>query len=277
MKLSIEQANKLLSALVNDVAVVANDAEADADVNLDHVATQLTDKISTALRPKIEEESKADFEQNFVGRYSGALRSAAQRVFDVHKRELEDMNFEEVLAKCKAANEANYKQQEAERITQLETTISEYEAQLEQIKNNYETQLMQERGKYAQQAIADRCINMIQQLPRKGGDLQEQAEMLRDRMQKVYEVRYNEETKQLEFYKEGEPAVSDNNEPVTDESFARTWAERAGILVHDTRHLSPAAVKAGQQPAFAQGLIIPDDGHTDSPMDAIQAWTEESR
>ncbi|MEZ5016985.1 MAG: hypothetical protein R2800_08020 [Flavipsychrobacter sp.] len=276
MKLSIEQANKLLSALVSDVAVVANDAEADADVNLDQVATQLTDKVSAALRSTIEEEAKADFEQNFIGRYSGALRSAAQRVFNVHKRELEDMNFEELLTKCKTAIEDNFTAADTERVAQMETTISEYEAQLDQIKSNYETQLAQERGKYTQQAIADRCLNMIQQLPRKGGDLQEQAEMLRDRMQKVYEVRYNETTKQLEFYKEGAPAISDNNEPVTDEGFARTWAERAGILVHDTRHLSPAAIKAGQQPAFAQGLIIPDDG-PNSPLDAIQAWTEESR
>lgn len=276
MKLSIEQANKLLSALVSDVVVVANDTEADKAPNLDEVATQLTSKISTALRPKIEEESKADFEQNFIGRYSGALRSAAQRVFDVHKRELEDMSFEQLLTKCKTAAEENITTANTERIAQMETTIGDYETQLAQLQSNYETQLAQERGKYTQQAIADRCLNMIQQLPRKGGDLQEQAEMLRDRMQKVYDVRYNEETKQLEFYKEGAPAVSDNNEPVADESFARTWAERAGILVHDTRHLSPAAVKAGQQPAFAQGLIIPDDGPA-SPMDAIQAWTEEPR
>ncbi len=264
MKLSIEQANKLLSALVDDVAVVADDAEADADVNLDAVATQLTDKISSALRPEIIEETKGEYEQAFLGRYSGALRSAAQRVFNIHKRELEDMSIEELLGKCKEAMEQHFDQ-----------TSTEYETQLEQIKSTYETQLTQERNKYTQQAITDRCVHMIQQLPRKGGDAQEQAELLRYGMQKVYEVRYNEETKKLEFYKEGQPAVGDNNEPLTDEGFARHWAERTGILIQDNRHLSPAEIKAGQQGhPFAQGLIVPDEA---SPFDAIQAWTEETR
>lgn len=265
MKLSIEQANKLLSALVNDVEVVANDAEADATANLDNIATELTDKISNALRPTIIEESKADYEQNFLGRYSGALRSAAQRVFNVHKRELEDMNIEQLLAKCKEAMDASHTE-----------ATQQYETELQQIKTNYESQLSQERSKYTQQAITDRCLNMIQQLPRKGGDAEEQAEMLRYGMQKVYEVRYNEQTKRLEFYKEGQPAIGEQNEPITDETFARTWAERAGILVHDNRHLSPAEIKAGQQAhPFANGLILPDAEA--SPMDAIQAWTEETR
>lgn len=273
MKLSIEQASKLLNALLGDAAVVEDEHEADTDLSEEELLTTINGNLSKTLRPAIEEQLKPTLEAGFTGRYLGALRSAAQRVFNVPKRELEDMSIEQVLTKCKGAFETRASQGEDERQLSLEAAIHEYETQIEQLKAAHETQLKEAHEKYIQRDIAARCISIIEKLPRKGGDLNEQADMLRYKMNATYEVRYNEQTKQLEFYKEGKPATADDNTPVTDENFARNWAEKAGILVSDTRHVTPADVKAGQQGQYATGIIsISTDDPADDTLEAIAAW-----
>lgn len=274
MKISIEQANKLLAAWVADVVVVENETDADNEASIDDLAISVNDAISKSLKPLLEEQLKASMEPAFTGRYLGALRSAAQRVFNVPKRELEEMTIEQVLARCKGSLESRYSQTDEQKQTQLETTINEYEGQIEKLKLQHEQILQDERLKYMQKDIASRCISLMEKMPRKGGDLQEQADMLKYKMQATYEVRYNEDTHKLEFYKEGKPAMKDDTHPVTDEDFARNWAEKAGILVHDTRHISPAEVKAGQQGGYAGMYITDQDTETDNGINAIAAWAD---
>lgn len=275
MKLSIEQAGKLLSELLADAVLVVNDEPSDIE-DTDTLLIKAGENLTAVLRPSLEEQMKATLEPAFTGRYLGTLRSAAQRVFNIPKRELEDMSIEQLLAKCKGSIDARYDQSEAQRQSALETTVQEYEAQIEQLKASHEQQLSGERAKYAQRDITARCVSIIEKLPRKGGDLQEQADMLRYKMQASYDVRYNEATKRLEFYKEGKQAVNESSQPVSDEDFARMWAEKAGILVNDTRHISPADVKAGQQGVYASGILSLDNDDAGNAMDAIAAWSEHS-
>lgn len=272
MKLSIEQANKLLSQLAAGVTVVEDEQQADKNADLEAVFNNIGQVVGKAIRPGLEEEVKAGTDAAFTARYLGALRSAAHRVFNIPRRELEELSVEQLLSKCKGVQDSRYTQTEAERQTGLETTIREYEMQLEQLKSAHEGQLQEERTKYMQRDIAARCISIIEKMPRKGGDLQEQADMLRYKMQKVYEVRYNEESRQLEFFKEGKPAMTEANQPVTDEEFARSWAERAGILVRDTRHIPPADVQAGLTGTYA-GVSLNTDDQAGN-MNAIEVWAE---
>ncbi len=275
MKLSIEQANKLLSGLLENVAVAENETEADNTADIAQLLVKVQESFSSSLRPALEEQLKASLEAAQTGKSLGILRSTAQRVFNIPRRDLENMSFEQILAKCKASVDSQYNQTEEVRQTTLETTVQGYEAQIEQLRAAHEQQLNEERTKYRQRDIAARCVSIIEKLPRKGGDLQELADMLHYKMQASYEVRYNETTKRLEFYTEGKPATSTDNQPVSDEDFARMWADKAGILVHDTRHVSPAEVKAGQQGLYASGIIQIDNEETaNDAMGAIAAWVE---
>lgn len=273
MKLSIEQANKLLSQLTAGVTVVEDEQSADAQTDIDAIVNNINDVVSKTMRPAISEELKASSESAFTAKYLGALRSAAHRVFSIPRKEMEEMSIEQMLSKCKGVLDSRYTQTDAERQTIWETTIQDYEQQIEDLKLQHKQQLAEEGTKYVQRDIASRCLSIVQQLPRKGGDAEEQAEMLKYKMQKVYEVRYNEQTKQLELYREGKPAVTENNSPLKDEDFARDWAERAGILVHDTRHISPADVQAGRQGAYA-GVVFDDEDQPTDGMNAIEAWAE---
>ncbi len=273
MKLSIDQANKLLSQLTAGVTVVADKQHADKNADIEAVFNNISLVVGKAIRPSLEEELKASSDAAFTARYLGALRSAAHRVFNIPRRELEELSVEQLLSKCKGALESRYTQTDAEKQTGLEVTMREYEQQLEQLKAQHEEALKTERAKFVQRDIAARCLGIVEKLPRKGGDLQEQAEMLSYKIQKAYEVRYNEDTRRLELYKEGKPATTENNEPVTDEDFAREWAERAGILVKDNRHISPADVQAGQHGGYT-GVLPDNDEHAPGAMNAIEAWAE---
>lgn len=274
MNISIEQANKLLAALAGNVAVVADEQQADANVDTEALLASINENITTNLRPTLEEQMKPLIEGNYLGRFTGTMRAAMYRIFNIPRKELESLNIEQMVAKCKQMVDAQIAQNETERQQAAETAINGYEAQLQQIKDNYEAMLSAERNKQVQRDITARCMSLLERLPRKGGDIAEQAEMLRYKMQSAYDIRYNEAEKKLEFYKEDKPVFTDNNQPMSDESFARMWAEKAGILVNDTRHISPADVKAGHSGGYGSGVIIAQPA-PDNAMEAIVAWAEQ--
>jgi len=254
---------------------VADEQSADAGTDTDALLATIHDNLSTTLRPTLEEQLKPVIESNYLGRFNGTLRSALNRAFGFTNKELERMTIEQMVNKCKQVVDGYMSQTEAERQTAMETAISGYEAQLQQVKDNYEAMLMAERNKQTERDITTRCIAMLEKLPRKGGDITEQAAMLRHKMQAAYHVQFNEADKTLALYKEDKPVLADNNQPLTDENFARMWAEKAGILVNDTRHISPADVKAGHSGGYASGIVVTNHASPDSAMEAIVAWAEQ--
>ncbi|MBS1771523.1 MAG: hypothetical protein JST82_01595 [Bacteroidetes bacterium] len=276
MKISVEQANILFSALPADVAVVADEHEADETTDVESLALSLTNSIATNLRPQLEQEMRPSIEGSFMARYLGTLRSIVSREFNINRRRLDKLTMEEIVAQCKTVQVPPHEELPEKTEAADEELKAAYELKYAEMKASYEQMMQEERNKYAQKDIATRCLSMIEKLPRKGGDLQEQADMLRYKMQSAYEVRYNEATKKLEFYKEGQQVVSENNQPLNDEDFARNWAEKAGILVNDTRHILPADVKAGQQGHYGTGVInLNGDTQNPTAMDAIAAWVEQ--
>lgn len=275
MNISIEQANKLLAALAADAVVVADEQSADEGTDTDALLATIHDNLSTTLRPTLEEQMKPVIESNYLGRFTGTLRSALNRAFGFTNKELERMTIEQMVNKCKQVIDGYVSQTEAQRQTAIETAISGYEAQLQQMKDNYEAMLAAAHNKQRERDITTRCMTMLEKLPRKGGDITEQAEMLRNKMQAAYEVQYNEADKTLALYKEDKPVLADNNQPLTDENFARMWAEKAGILVNDTRHISPADVKAGHSGGYGKGIITTNNTSANGAMEAIVAWAEQ--
>lgn len=91
MKISVEQASKLLSELIAGAVVVANSDEADT-IDTDDLLISINESVGKSLKPSLEEQLKTTLEPSLTGRHLGTLRSAAQRVFNVPKRELEDIS-----------------------------------------------------------------------------------------------------------------------------------------------------------------------------------------
>lgn len=101
MNISIEQANKLLAALAADAVVVADEQSADEGTDTDALLATIHDNLSTTLRPTLEEQMKPVIESNYLGRFTGTLRSALNRAFGFTNKELERMTIEQMVNKCK--------------------------------------------------------------------------------------------------------------------------------------------------------------------------------
>lgn len=260
MNISITQANALLAALQVGAAVVADEQQAD-DANADIATLAQSTVAQLAQQPAVKEQHEAAF----TGRHMGALRAAAHRVFGLPRRTLDDLSIEQLLTTCKDNSAA---QQD------IATLQAQHEQTLATQKNTYEQQLTDLQQKTTQKEVAARCRALLAAMPRKGGDIAEQAEMLQYRMSASYQLRYNEATQQIELLHNGEPALTATSTPVADEDFARQWAARAGILLHDTRHIAPADVQADRMGATYGAAILPTDADA-QPLDAIVAWANE--
>eukprot|EP01136_Pigoraptor_vietnamica_P017530 Opistho-1_new@62811 len=135
MNISIEQANKLLAALAGNVAVVADEQQADANVDTEALLASINENITTNLRPTLEEQMKPLIEGNYLGRFTGTMRAAMYRIFNIPRKELESLNIEQMVTKCKQMVDAQIAQNETERQQAAETAINGYETQLQQIKD----------------------------------------------------------------------------------------------------------------------------------------------
>lgn len=273
-KLSIKQANKLLSELLEDVEVVADDKNADTDVDIAALNSEITGNIETLIKPNIEETIKAELETDTLGKHMGSLRTAAQRLFAIPKRDMEGKKIDEVLALCKNAIETKFSSTDEQSKQALQETIDKYEEQITTLTAQHETALAAEKNKYVQRDMQSRTLSLLEKLPRKGGDLQELAEMAQDRMAKNYDLKFNEEKKVIELYKDGKPVLNDKNKPLTDEDFINSWATKAGIVVSNTSHIKPSDVKAGSA-AATPGVIKTEEAQVNTGLEAIAAWAEQ--
>lgn len=266
MKISFEQANELLSGVLGNVQVVANDADKDVDVNA--LSTEMETSMKAILKPSIENELKDTIEASLVGKSLGSLRAVAQRTFSIPRGDLDGLEIPEIVAKIKETLDSRFTQTDSERNSKYEETVRKYEQDIENMKLEHDKAIQTERDKYVLRDISGRCMSLLESIPRKGGDLQEQADLLRFKMQSQYETKYNEETKRIEFYKDGNLVLNDKQKPLTDEDFAKSWAEKAGILTNDTRHVVPSTVTK-DTPAGVEPVSDMEDS-----LSAIANWAQ---
>lgn len=272
MKISIEQANKLLADLLDDVEVVADDKSADKDVKVEDIVKSVNDNVTAAIKPTIEEELRPVIEASLTGKALGTLRSAAGRAFNIPKKDLETLEADQILAKCKEHMSTATGQAATEWETKYNTLLQEYETEKETIESNwqakYTTDITAANQKYINRDIDAACLSIVEKLPRKGGDLQEQAAMYRARMQANYELRYNEEKKALEFYKDGKPALN-GAKAISPEDAAKEWATKAGIIATGTQHINPKEVKNDPE---QKGEITKTNEVVFQGVDVMEAW-----
>lgn len=236
-----------------DVQVVES-KDADKDIKLDELTNAVTNSIIDGARSGIIDEAKGDIETATTGRFLGTLRSAAAKQFGVKTADFKDMTLEQILEKAKTAyTETTGKNAETWQ-KEKEQLINEYEEQLLAKDKDIETKEQEKTGiveewhkKFVDRDIDAASLDLLTKLPRTGGNIQTQAAMFKSTVGKNYELKYNDQTKKLEFYKDGKPAKGADGKLLTDEAVAREFLADAGILAKDTRHISPTDVKQNPQ------------------------------
>ncbi len=255
-KISLEQANELLKEWVGDVVAVADSKEADKDIDIEAIATEAKEAIQSnaTVDPAIvsAEVSKE------TGKLLGTLRSQLAKVMGGTQRDYigsddKPLTIQEMvnLAKSKFDERTGTQAQQWEQ--ERQQLIEEHEAALEKTKAEYEAIVATEKNKYVERDISAATLSMLEKIPRKGGDLADDADTLLYKARQQYDIKYDEAKKELQFFEKG------GNKPasVKPADFAKQWIEKSGRLATDTRHIAPKDIKNNPQPP--QGGILPKE------------------
>lgn len=237
MKISVKQASDLLKKLGANVQLVEKDDDADKDANIDEIAEEAEAAIVEAQKPGILQEAREEFGKEFAGMHGKNAAKTFASKFGMNKKDLEGKTLDQIADLLNDKIKADGGKEQSERELELEEMLKGKDTEMGELQK----QLEASNQKYIDRDIKSRCMSIVEKLPRKGGDLEEQAAMLESRMRANYDLKYNDQTKTLEFWKDGKQ-VLEKNKPITDEGFATGWAEKAGILTSDTRHVAPADI-----------------------------------
>lgn len=240
MKLSTEQATKLLSDLGVDAEIVEA-KEADADVKIEDIAAEVTEY----LKPGIVEAVKSEHEAANHAKFINTLRSGVQRTLNIPKKEMDGKTLEDILALVKTTTESKGTTEASEWKTKYETAVQDYEQQLE-IANTtwetkYNTEIQAANKKYIDRDINDVYQTQVGKIARQGGDLVKQSKVLRSLIQQegIEEV-YDEANKSLVFKKDGKILK-------VEETLANLAKDVLPIAT-STNHINPKDVKNGSVP-----------------------------
>jgi hypothetical protein len=233
MKLSNEQAQKLLSEIWGDVELVEADSH---DFDIDAVVSQGKDYYKGAIEKEIE--------PNFDAKFKNSFRSAAQRVFSIPKKDLDGKTWEEMATLIK---ERSVKPDDTnEWKEKYEAAVADYEAQIEAKETAHVAALASEQQKFVDRDINDAFVALTGKLPRQGGDVAKQARILRDEaLREGYEVKMN--GKDVELWKDGKKAK-------TDEAILKL-ATDVIPLATSTKHIKPSDVKTVEKVEAVAGIV----------------------
>lgn len=254
MKLSREQAQKLLEKLLPDVQVVEDSTTED----LDAITQQLTDKIVDDHKPAIEQAALQTAKQSVAGEMGEMQRKQIMKQFGItDKNLLKDLTFEQMIAKGKEifaeASKLDVNQHNAkitELTEQMQALQEQHEQALTKANSEWET-------KFNHRDVTAQWQEILNKLPRKGGDLTQQAKMLHQAAMAEYQVKYNSEKKRNEFFKDNQVALQDGK-IMEDVKFAEQWAKDIGILADSTSHINPSTVAGTTQTATTDRAPVND-------------------
>lgn len=239
-KITMQQAQELLGELNVDVVVVADEKEADKDVNITEIKEAATESLKEALTPDIEAELTEKMEVSGTGKIMGLLRQHATKTFGIPQKDIKDKDLKDILEIIKSKSETDDKSKDYE--AEKQEMINDYEAQIEALKSEKDTEVSAERKKYVDRDISAYFVQLASKMNRKEGDLNEHAELLETKFRKQYEIEWDETKKSPIFKKDG--TVAKVGTKVLDpEVEANSIFERVGLLAKDTRHIKPEDVR----------------------------------
>lgn len=263
-KITISQAAELFKALGANVVVVADDAKADTDVDIEAITEEAEASIVEQHKPAIEQELNEKADRAAAARLGKMEAAKIAQVFGIPKKELEGKPLDEMLAKVKETVSTATSTEKEEYEQRLANLQSEKEEELTALRNELE----QSTKKYKDRDINDNLSGVIGKVPRTGGDPVLQSKQFRAWLEHEKGLTPDvDDNKSLSLKKDGKLALNEKNKPFDIEVLAREFSEGMGILAKDTSHVAPNDVGKGKKPA----TVVADDN---DPLANIKSWAE---
>lgn len=255
-KISIKLASELLSEMGLDVAIVADDKDADT-VELTELVEQSNTYMKGVLTPIIKSEVEQEIIDDKVGRMSGSMRSAITRIFGIPRKELGDMGIDEMVLHAKNSYDTakgnsvqEWEQKYNELVQERDALEEKLPAELERVNKEWQ-------DKYDDRDIDAYFLQVAEKQPRKGGDVSEHAAYLKYKAAQEFKLKWDAQNKTVIPHKDDKPVLN-GNKPYDFHSFAKATFEKAGILATDMRHIDPTKVKDKTETTARAGVAETD-------------------
>lgn len=245
-KITLEQANELLKLLQVEAAVVSNtdDDPADEDVDLQKIVQSVpipdAEFQEAQLRAKIED----DIRSQVTGQFLGKLRSKVSQTFGVKRTELESLDIEEILNLGKSSHESAFNKTQKEWLDDRQRLIEQVEKEKETLVGEYEQKLREKDNMFVLRDKKERCIQLLNSIPRVGGNVAAQAEALLKHMEENFSTAYDADKKAIPLFRKDDPTkpLFEGKKVLSDEDVAKRYADEMGWLASGTQHVKPSDV-----------------------------------
>lgn len=241
MKLSIEQANKLLKKLGADAVVVEDEAQVTPDIDIDEVSTSIEEGIATSITPALEAKANESATSIQAAKFGRMEAKNIANVFGINPKELEGLPHAKMLEKAKAIVSKSPEENNEEATRRIAEMEEDYKTKLEEATTERDTY----KDKYIGGHVNSKLQSVIETIPRKGGKIDAQVASFKGYLQsRVGNIQYDENADAIAFTKDGKP-VFKGNKPYDLSELAKQWADDNGISVTDTRHVPPPSQPGG--------------------------------
>lgn len=254
-KLSIEQASELFKKMEMEVVVVADSEEADKTPDLDAMSKAAFSEMEAKITDTIGADLKAEARKEESGKQLGSLRRVLKRNYGVDEKEIAEMSMEDMIKFVKDKTTTNKTDADGDLMKRYEALQQEHESKYESLKSEYEKQLADKDQMFAMRDIEERTLNLVNNIPRVGGDPVRQAKAIVQELQSKYVLKLND-NKEIELYDKTNPEkkVFDGKNVVTDKYAVDKYLTEIGVRATDTRNITPKDVLDGKKVTVQPGV-----------------------
>jgi hypothetical protein len=237
-KLSLEQANELLALLgLQDVDVVASLEDGEEPLNVQEIAE--------TLKPAQPEPfDKGELLSQHTGKLMGSIYSEAARAFGIKRSDLEGLKEKDLFPKLKQIVDSRYSPVEQNLRAELEAAIKERDELEDKLRGEYQSEIESIHSQYEEKDILNKFLSTYNSIPVKGGDLSQLAEMALMKAKSSYNVRWNKDRGEVEFYEKGDDTkrALSGKDVLDAKAFIANFNKIIGNEATGTQHIEPANV-----------------------------------
>lgn len=240
-------ATKLIEFLnnlgVQGVEVVDNDTDVDFDPEEGLKTVDIARR--KILEPQIIQEQSEKIKGEIAGKNAGTFRSLLVRNFGIDRKELDNLNDEEMLKKALSHHDGKFSKDTEDLRKEIQDMVEKHNGNIAKVREEYEGKLTEAQLRYIDRDIDEAILNEIKDAPLpKGANRVALAKQLKAELRNEAHIEYDETTKGIHLRDRSNKEKKLYNSNGTAElkiiDKAKDFFSNLGIWETNTSNVNPA-------------------------------------
>lgn len=240
-------ATKLIEFLnnlgVQGVEVVDNDTDVDFDPEEGLKTVDMARR--KILEPQIIQEQSEKIKGEIAGKNAGTFRSLLVRNFGIDRKELDNLNDEEMLKKALSHHDGKFSKDTEDLRKEIQDMVEKHNGNIAKVREEYEGKLTEAQLRYIDRDIDEAILNEIKDAPLpKGANRVALAKQLKAELRNEAHIEYDETTKGIHLRDRSNKEKKLYNSNGTAElkiiDKAKDFFSNLGIWETNTSNVNPA-------------------------------------